>query len=245
MPDRPLSLAPYNALSTLLALVPAIAMFCAIVRLKAYRRRWLVLALLAGAFGGIMLGTLQISSPDPRTSPWYLYRQSSFGFAAGFFANVNNMGMLLVICLPFLAALAVSARGGEQAALLGSARLKRRSGIGPDCRDRAQSVVGWLWSCGARPVCKRADNRADQRRASAQVGSHCGRTDRRSRWTAPVQPDRRARPGLVGVGRIPDGEHVDNRSGRAGFSAVRVGPRHFPRGLPAVRGPGPGRTPFE
>ena len=114
VPDRPLSLAPYNALGTLLALVPAIAMFCAIVRLKAYRRRWLVLALLAGAFGGIMLGTLQISSPDPRTSPWYLYRQSSFGFAAGFFANVNNMGMLLVICLPFLAALAVSARGGSK-----------------------------------------------------------------------------------------------------------------------------------
>ena len=114
VPDRPLSLAPYNALGTLLALVPAIAIFCAIVRLKAYRRRWLVLALLAGAFGGIVLGTLQAASPDPRTSSWYLYRQSSFGFATGFFANVNNMGMLLVICLPFLAALAVSARGGSK-----------------------------------------------------------------------------------------------------------------------------------
>ena len=114
VPYRPLSLAPYNALSTLLALLPAIAMFCAIVRLKAYRPHWLILALLAGAFGGILLGALQVSSPDPRTSPWYLYRQSSFGFPAGFFANVNNMGMLLVICLPFLAALAVSARGGSK-----------------------------------------------------------------------------------------------------------------------------------
>ena len=111
VPPRPLSLAPYDALPTLLAVIPSIALFCAIARLKAYRAGWLVLALIGAAFAGIVLGALQVSSPDPRASPWYLYPQSSFGMASGFFANVNNMAMLLLVCLPFLAAILVSARG--------------------------------------------------------------------------------------------------------------------------------------
>ena len=113
VPARPLSLAPYDALATLRAIIPAIAMFCAIARLKAYRSSWLVIALLGGAFAGIALGALQVSSPDPLSSDWYLYPQSSFGFASGFFANVNNMGMLLVISVPFVAALVVSSRRGS------------------------------------------------------------------------------------------------------------------------------------
>ena len=111
IPARPLSLDPYNALATLLTLIPAIAMFCAIVRLRASRPGWLALAVLAAAFAGIMLGALQVSSPDPRASTWYLYRQSSFGFATGFFANANHMAMLLLVALPFVAALAVSVKG--------------------------------------------------------------------------------------------------------------------------------------
>jgi len=106
----PLSLAPYDSLATLFAAIPALAMFCAIVRLKAYRRSWLAYALLAGTFAGILLGVLQVTSPNPITSPWYLYRQVSFGYATGFFANANHMAMLLVISLPFLAALLASAR---------------------------------------------------------------------------------------------------------------------------------------
>ena len=110
VPARPLSLAPYDGLATLLAIIPALAVFCAIVRLKAYRSSWLAVALLAGTFGGIILGMLQVSSADPMTSGWYLYRQSTFGYATGFFANANNMGMLLLLCVPFLAAAVVSAR---------------------------------------------------------------------------------------------------------------------------------------
>ncbi len=113
VPARPLSLTPNHAGGTLLTLVPAMAVFCAIVSLKAYRPSWLVFALLAGTFGGIALGTLQVSSADPLSSSWYLYRQSSFGFATGFFANGNHMAILLVICFPFLAALAASARGAN------------------------------------------------------------------------------------------------------------------------------------
>ena len=111
VPSRPLSLAPYNALATVMTLIPAIAMFCAIVRLRASRPSLLVFALLAGAFAGVFLGALQVSAADPRASSWYLYRQSSFGLATGFFANANHMAMLLLIALPFLAALVVAAKG--------------------------------------------------------------------------------------------------------------------------------------
>lgn len=112
VPPLPISVDPYGAVPTVTAIVPALAIFCAIVRLKAYRPSWLVLALLAGTFAGILLGVLQVASPNPFSSDWYLYRQSSFGSASGFFANTNNMGMLLVICLPFLAAAAASGRAG-------------------------------------------------------------------------------------------------------------------------------------
>jgi O-antigen ligase len=113
VPSLPVSLAPYATLATIVAVIPAVAMLCAILRLQAYRRSWLALALLAGTFAGILLGALQVASGDPQTSPWYLYGFSNFGFAVGFFANANHMAVLLVIALPFLAALLASARGGS------------------------------------------------------------------------------------------------------------------------------------
>lgn len=109
-PAAPLSLAPDDSIAALLALIPPLGLLCAIVRVKAYRRTWLALALLAGTVAGILLGALQVASPEPRTSPWYLYPRVSFGFATGFFANANHMAMLLVIALPFLAALVAAAR---------------------------------------------------------------------------------------------------------------------------------------
>lgn len=112
VPPMAVSLAPFASFASVVTIIPAIAMFCAIVRLKAYRRSWLALALLAGTFGGILLGALQVASGDPQTSPWYLYGFSNFGFAVGFFANANHMAILMVTALPFLAALLASARGG-------------------------------------------------------------------------------------------------------------------------------------
>jgi len=112
LPWLPVSLMPYRSLDALLGLIPPLALFCAIVRLNAYRPSWLVAALLAGTVAGIMLGALQVSSANPDSSPWYLYPQSSFGVASGFFANANHMATLLVVTLPFLAALYASARSG-------------------------------------------------------------------------------------------------------------------------------------
>jgi len=110
LPSLPLSLTPYMTFAALLTLIPPLAMFCAIVRLRAYSATALAVALLAGTIAGILLGALQVTSADPTTSPWYLYEETNTGVATGFFANANHMATLLVITLPFLAALLASAR---------------------------------------------------------------------------------------------------------------------------------------
>lgn len=112
-PPMPISLAPYASLATLLKVIPPIAVFCAIVRLKAYRPGWLALALIVGTGAGILLGVLQVANPDPESSPWYPYPFSNFGVATGFFANANHMAILLVVTLPFIASLVASTRGRD------------------------------------------------------------------------------------------------------------------------------------
>src|SRR6185369_4772221 len=106
-PSMPLSVAPYESISSLLSLIPPLAMLAALLRIGC-RPLLLVLALVAGTFAGILLGALQVSTPD---LSWYLYEESNFGVATGFFANANHMADLLVITLPFLAA--VLARAGR------------------------------------------------------------------------------------------------------------------------------------
>jgi O-antigen ligase len=56
-------------------------------------------------------------------SPWYLYRQSSFGAATGFFANSNHMATLLLVSIAFLAALGAAIRENSADARLRSAAL--------------------------------------------------------------------------------------------------------------------------
>jgi O-antigen ligase len=135
VPAFPLSLTPYATLSTFLTLLPPLAVICGMLRLNAYRPQWLALALLAGAIAGVLLGALQVTSADPETSPWYLYAETNLGIATGFFANANHMAILLVITLPFLAALLASARGANvqrysaAVALVGGASLVILVGI--------------------------------------------------------------------------------------------------------------------
>jgi O-antigen ligase len=108
----PLSVTPYRSFDSLLGLIPPLALFAAIVSLRAYRATWLIAALLIGTIASVVLGTLQVTgSGNIADSPWYLYAESSYGLATGFFANANHMANLLVCTLPFLAALLVSARG--------------------------------------------------------------------------------------------------------------------------------------
>ena len=108
-PPLPISTAPYDSAATLLTLIPPIALLAAALRLGC-RPLWLVLALVAGTFSGILLGALQVGGGEPTASPWYLYEDTNYGVATGFFANANHMATLLVVSLPFLAALLASAR---------------------------------------------------------------------------------------------------------------------------------------
>lgn len=109
-PPLPISLTPHKSLDALLSVIPPLAIFCAIVGLKAYRPSWLALAIVSGAAAGILLGAMQVTSADPLSSPWYLYAETNWGVAVGFFANANHMAILLVICLPFLAAVLFAGR---------------------------------------------------------------------------------------------------------------------------------------
>ena len=106
-PALPISVTPYGSLNSFLGVIPPVAMFLAIVRLNAYRPSWLAAAVLAGSVAGIMLGALQVASPIPI---WYLYRETNFGFGVGFFANANHMATLLLIALPFVAAIAAAGK---------------------------------------------------------------------------------------------------------------------------------------
>jgi O-antigen ligase len=112
VPALPISLTPYASLSALLCLIPPIAIFCAMVRLNAYRVSWLAAALLAGTVAGIVLGALQVVSGGSN-SPWYLYSEQNVGAAVGLFANANHMADLLLIALPFVAAIAAAGKTGN------------------------------------------------------------------------------------------------------------------------------------
>jgi O-antigen ligase len=114
-PWVPISLAPYRSFDMLLGLIPPLALFVAVVSLRAYRPSWLAAALLAGTIAGVVLGALQVTgSGAAGSSNWYLYAESSYGLATGFFANANHMADLLVCTLPFIAALIASARGANR-----------------------------------------------------------------------------------------------------------------------------------
>ncbi|HEX4801732.1 MAG TPA: O-antigen ligase family protein [Sphingomicrobium sp.] len=110
VPALPLSMTPAETLDSLLAVIPPLAIFCAVVRLRAFRPGWLAIALLAGTVAGILIGALQVASSSSGQSPWYLYEDTNVGAGVGFFANANHMAILLVVSLPFLAAIAATAR---------------------------------------------------------------------------------------------------------------------------------------
>jgi O-antigen ligase len=109
LPMLPVSLAPAESLAALFCLIPPIAIFCAIARLRAYHPSWIAAALLAGTMAGVLLGAVQVASADPK-SPWYLYPQVNWGSAVGFFANSNHMADLLLLAVPFVAAIAAAGK---------------------------------------------------------------------------------------------------------------------------------------
>ncbi len=110
----PISLAPYEGIATLLALLPPLGMLAAMLAFREYSRAWLAAALIAGTVAGVLLGIMQVTSPNPAASTWYLYRVSNFGVATGFFANGNHMASLLLVTIPFIVALGATVREGAK-----------------------------------------------------------------------------------------------------------------------------------
>lgn len=103
-PWMPLSLAPYDTVTSALWLLPPLAILAGILRLGAYRELWLTIALVIATFAGILLSALQVTS-DVSSSPWYLYPITNKGQPVGFFANTNHMATLLLTTVPFLVAM--------------------------------------------------------------------------------------------------------------------------------------------
>lgn len=115
LPWLPLSMAPKDTLATAITLLPGLAMLMAVLWLPAVRRGWISMALVLGAVASLMLGTLQVTTGGPDgASRWYLYPDTNFGVATGFFANCNHMAILLVAALPFLASLAMRLLKGKR-----------------------------------------------------------------------------------------------------------------------------------
>lgn len=110
-PSLPISLAPYRTVDSLLMAIPPLAVIVGVVRLKAFRSVFAAGAIIAGTVAGICLSALQVSTAQSANSPWYLYPVTNIGFGVGFFANANHMASLLLLCLPFIAALVPAARG--------------------------------------------------------------------------------------------------------------------------------------
>lgn len=123
MPWLSISLTPYETMAAALMVLPPVAVLTGMVVAGAYRSSWLALAILTGTFAAILLGALQVASPEPTLSPWYLYRRTNYGLATGFFANSNHMATLLVVALAFLLAFYAQLRERAKSAKAGSAAI--------------------------------------------------------------------------------------------------------------------------
>jgi len=110
LPSLPVSQSPYRSVMTLLAVIPGLALFIAVKMLRP-SPAWLAGAIVLGLSASIIVSAVQIASG---AESWaYLYPFTNTG-AVGLFANRNHMGTLLLISVPFAAALLVSTRSDRR-----------------------------------------------------------------------------------------------------------------------------------
>jgi O-antigen ligase len=121
-PPLPLSLTPEATRDWLLAFLPPLAAFV-LTAMVAKRSvgAWIAWAFPAAAMTSVLLGVLQLI--DGENSPLYMYEVQNRGYATGFFANVNHQATLMLMSMPFLAAVAAElnlkrATGGTPTAQL-------------------------------------------------------------------------------------------------------------------------------
>jgi O-antigen ligase len=99
LPWLPLSLTPAETAEILPAMLVPLGVLAGMLLLGAFRSRWCLAALLTGVLFSVLLGAVQITSGGP-----YLYPIHNTG-ATGLFANGNHQGTLLLLSIPFFAAM--------------------------------------------------------------------------------------------------------------------------------------------
>jgi O-antigen ligase len=106
---RPLTLDPHATLGTVLALLPAAAMFVAILLLPTRSRMRMIWLWLGFALISVALGALQLLADDGgELTP---YPSAHIGNAVGFFTNRNHQATMLLMAIPFAGAIgAIQAR---------------------------------------------------------------------------------------------------------------------------------------
>ena len=98
-----LGLFPHQALAALLWTLPSLAALAFMLRREPYHGRWLAVAIVTVMVVSVVVSALQLSG-GPQ-SPLYFYEITNRGSAVGFFANSNHQASLLLVSIPFLAAL--------------------------------------------------------------------------------------------------------------------------------------------
>jgi hypothetical protein len=105
LPWLPISLYPSATWQGLLSLVPATAVFLAMLSLGHRSRRILIVLVLICTFASAVLGMLQIMGGEE--SPLRFYAITNIDRAVGFFANANHHAALLYSAIPFVTAYAI------------------------------------------------------------------------------------------------------------------------------------------
>ena len=105
LPWLPISLYPSATWSALLSLLPATAIFLAMLSLEQRSRRILILLMFIIVLASVVLDLLQLMGGDD--SPLRFYEFTSPDRAVGFFANANHNAAFLYCAIPFVAAWAI------------------------------------------------------------------------------------------------------------------------------------------
>ncbi|MCB2060459.1 MAG: O-antigen ligase family protein [Novosphingobium sp.] len=108
-----LTLMPHETLKSAVWMLPPFGLALAILGLGNCRAHRLAIVIVAVMALSVLVGASQLSGGG--NSPWYFYRITNRGSAVGFFANANHFSTLLLVSLPFLAALVETRWRGRRA----------------------------------------------------------------------------------------------------------------------------------
>lgn len=97
------TLSLHSSLASITWVLPAIAIGTALLAVRTLPSTAIAATVVATAMLSLLLGIMQVLGGAE--TPWYLYDFTNRGYMVGFFANANHMATLLLVSLPFLAAL--------------------------------------------------------------------------------------------------------------------------------------------